>query len=80
MLSALPLELREQLPDTKAVRPRLVALAARNRRRRYDTPTRLRLGLLDDHRARIAKLDARREGWSARQLAVLVQASGCDTR
>jgi hypothetical protein len=43
MLSALPLELREQLPDSKAVRPRLAALACRNRRRRYDAPTRLRL-------------------------------------
>jgi transposase len=75
MLSALPLELREQLPDTKAVRPRLVALAARNRRRRYDTPTRLRLGLLDDHRAQIARLDADEKA-VCRQLAVLVQASG----
>ncbi len=48
MLCGLPLELREQLPDTKAVRPRLAALAARNRRRRYDQPTTLRLKLLDD--------------------------------
>jgi hypothetical protein len=39
LLSSLPLELREQLPDTKAVRPRLGALAARNRRRRHDQPT-----------------------------------------
>ena len=35
----LPLELREQLPDTKAVRPRLAALARRSRRQRYDAPT-----------------------------------------
>ena len=43
MLCGLPLELREQLPDSKAVRPRLAALAGRNRRRRYDAPTALRL-------------------------------------
>src|ERR1035437_2110708 len=55
MLCGLPLPLREQLPDTKAVRLRLAALAARNRRRRYDQPTTLRLKLLDDYRARIAK-------------------------
>jgi hypothetical protein len=41
LLSSLPLELREQLPDSTAVRPRLAALAARNRRRRYDPPTAL---------------------------------------
>ena len=34
LLCELPLELREQLPDTKAVRPRLAALARRNRRQR----------------------------------------------
>jgi hypothetical protein len=34
LLCELPLELREQLPDSKAVRPRLTALGARNRRRR----------------------------------------------
>src|SRR5450755_378843 len=58
LLSSLPLELREQLPDSTAVRPRLAALAHRNRRRRYDPPTTLRLRLLDDYRAQIAKLDA----------------------
>jgi transposase len=75
MLSALALELREQLPDGKAVRPRLAALARRNRRRRYDPPTRLRLALLDGHRARIAKLDAEEKA-VCRQLSMLVQASG----
>ena len=34
LLCGLPLELREQLPDSKAVRPRLAALARRDRRRR----------------------------------------------
>jgi transposase len=46
MLCGLPLPLREQLPDTKAVRPRLAGLAVRNRRRRYDRATTLRLRLL----------------------------------
>jgi hypothetical protein len=75
MLCELPLELREQLPDTKAVRPRLAALAARNRRRRYDRPTSLRLRLLDDYRARIAKLDADEKA-VCRELGTLVRASG----
>jgi hypothetical protein len=56
------LELHEQLPDTKAVRPRLAALARRNRRRRYEPPTRLRLQLLDGYRAQIKALaDQERE-------------------
>jgi hypothetical protein len=75
MLCGLPLLLREQLPDTKAVRLRLAALAARNRRRRYDQPTTLRLKLLDDYRARIAKLDADDKQVTA-ELAALVQTSG----
>ena len=75
MLSALPLELSEQLPDGKAVRPRLAALARRNRRRRFDRPTTLRLRLLDGHRARIAKLDADEKA-VCQELAALVQASG----
>jgi transposase len=75
MLCGLPLELREQLPDSKAVRPRLAALAARNRRRRYDAPTRLRLQLLDGHGALIAKLGAEEKA-VCRQLSVLVGASG----
>jgi transposase len=75
MLCQLPLELREQLPDTKAVRPRLAALARRNRRRRYDAPTALRLKLLDSHRAQIAKLDAEEKA-VCQQLSSLVQASG----
>jgi hypothetical protein len=56
-LCELPLQLREQLPDSTAVRPRLAALADRNRRRRSDTPTRLRLQLLDGYSAQIAALD-----------------------
>ncbi len=56
LLCELPLQLRDQLPDSKAVRPRLAALADRNRRRRYDPPTRLRLALLDRYAAQIAAL------------------------
>ncbi|MGZ6576027.1 MAG: transposase [Solirubrobacteraceae bacterium] len=75
LLCELPLQLREQLPDTKAVRPRLTSLAARNRRRRYDRPTRLRLQLLDDYHAQIAKLDAADRQVIA-ELGELVQVSG----
>ena len=57
LLCELPLELSEQLPDTKAVKPRLAALARRNRRRRYDAPTKLRLQLLDGYRTQIKALD-----------------------
>ena len=74
LLSALPLELRELLPDSKAVRPRLAALARRNRRRRHDAPTTLRLRLLDADRARIAQLD-RDEQAAVKQLEALVRAS-----
>ena len=75
MLCELPLELREQLPGSKAVRPRLAALADRNRRRRYDRPTALRLRLLDEYRVRIAKLDADEKA-VRRELSALVRASG----
>ncbi len=75
LLCELPLELREQLPDTKAVRPRLAALARRNRRRRYDAPTRLRLQLLDDYRAQIGALD-REERRVVVELESLVDESG----
>ena len=75
MLCELPLALRDQLPDSKAVRPRLQALARRNRRRRYDRPTALRLRLLDEHRARIAKLDSD-EKTVCGELRALVRANG----
>ena len=57
LLCELPLELSAQLPDTKAVKPRLAALARRNRRRRYDAPTTLRLQLLDAYGAQIKALE-----------------------
>ena len=74
LLCELPLQLREQLPDSKAVRPRLAALADRNRRRRYDAPTRLRLALLDRYSAQIAALD-REEKTVVSELRALVRTS-----
>ena len=75
LLCELPLELREQLPDGKAVRPRLAALRSRNRRRRYDPPTRLRLELLDRHYAQIKALDGEEKQVTA-ALQELVDRSG----
>ena len=75
LLCELPLELREQLPDTKAVRPRLAALERRNRRRHDDAPTRLRLGLLDGYRAQIKALDGQ-ERQVVAELEALVDQSG----
>jgi transposase len=74
LLSELPLELREQLPDSKAVRPRLAALA-RRRRRRDDPVLALRLRLLADYRQQIARLDVDEQA-VCRELAGLVKASG----
>ena len=74
-LRDLPLELIEQLPDSKAVRPRLAAFARVTRRRRFNPPTALRLGLLAAYRAEIARLD-QREKAITRQLAAFVQPSG----
>ena len=69
----LPLELREQLPDSTAVRPRLAALARRRGRR--DAPVlALRLRLLADYRKQIAGLDTDEQA-VCRELARLVNAS-----
>jgi transposase len=59
ILIELPETIREMLPDTSAVRPRLRALAARDRSIDWDPATTLRLRLLDDHAAAIADLDVR---------------------
>ena len=75
LLCELPLELSGQLPDAKAVKPRLAALARRNRRRRYDAPTKLRLQLLDDYRMQIKALDLE-EKQAVAQLDALVRRSG----
>jgi transposase len=75
LLCELPLELREQLPDSKSVRPRLAALQRRNRRRRYAAPTKLRLQLLDGYYQQIHALD-REEKQVAAHLDALVRESG----
>ena len=75
LLCELPLELRERLPDAKAVRPRLAALAYRNRRCRYDAPAKLRLQLLDGYREQIKALD-RQERQVVAELEALVRQSG----
>src|SRR5450755_845388 len=74
LLGDLPIALIEQLPDRKAVRPRLAALVGVTRRRRFDPPTTLRLGLLGEYHAQIAKLDAQ-EKQVTRELRTLVDAS-----
>jgi transposase len=75
LLCELPLELRERLPNSKSVRPRLAALARRNRRRRDDPPTRLRLHLLDGYHEQIHALD-REERQVVAALDELVRRSG----
>jgi len=75
LLCELPLQLREQLPDSKSVRPRLAALQCRNRRRRYDPPTRLRLELLDGYHTQIKALDGQEKQVTA-HLDELVRQSG----
>ena len=68
------MELRDWLPDTKAVRPRLNALKGRQRRTRRDAATALRLRILDGQRAEIARLVAA-ERDTAKQLELLVAAT-----
>ena len=74
LLAELPLELRERLPETKAVRPRLAALT-RRRPRSPDPATALRLKLLADYQRQIARLDAD-ERAVCDQLTTLVTRSG----
>ena len=75
LLRELPLELVEQLPTSKRVRPRLAAVPDVTRRRRFDRPTAVRVRILAGYREEIAHLDAQ-ERQITRQLAELVQASG----
>ncbi len=75
LLGELPLELRERLPSSKAVRPRLAAVAARNRRQRYDAATKLRLQMLDTYHTQVCALD-REERQVVAHLRELVSASG----
>ncbi len=74
LLSELPEELRSALPQTKAVRPRLVALR-RCGRRPWPAATALRLRLLAEHGHTILELD-RRDREITRELAKLIAATG----
>jgi transposase len=75
ILLELPEEIRETLPATAKVRPRLRALVDRDRSITWDPVTALRLRLLDDHAAAIAELDTR-EREASRELADLVRRTG----
>jgi transposase len=74
LLSELPEELRDNLPTTKAVRPRLVALGRRDRSLTWGSATALRLQRLDDRAQMIGELDAR-ERAATRELGMLVEAT-----
>ena len=75
LLHKLPEEIRADLPDDTAVRPRLKALGDRDRTVMWDPVTALRLRLLDDHAAAIAELDAR-EREAGRELRRLTDHAG----
>jgi transposase len=79
LLHKLPEEIRADLPDDSAVRPRLKALADRDSAVTWDPVTALRLRLLDDHAAAIAHLDAR-EREASRELRRLTDAVGSTLR
>lgn len=74
LLNALPERLRTGLPDTSAVRPRLVALAAK-RPRGLAPADALRLRLLRERSREIASFDER-ERQAARQISLLVARRG----
>ena len=74
LLGELPEELREKLPTTTAVRPRLSAVGRRDRSLSWEPATALRLQLLDERADRIGELDAR-ECEATRELGKLVAAS-----
>jgi transposase len=75
LLHDLPEELRVTLPAVAKVRPRLRALADRDRSIAWDPVTALRLRLLDDHAAAIVELDAR-EREAGRELHHLTRRAG----
>jgi transposase len=75
LLHDLPEEIRADLPDDRAVRPRLKALADRDRTVTWDPVTALRLRLLDDHAVAIDELDAR-EREASRELGHLTRRVG----
>jgi transposase len=75
LLHDLPEEIRFELPENPAVRPRLAALSDRDRTVTWDPATALRLRLLDDHATAVAQLDAR-EREASRELADLTRRAG----
>jgi transposase len=75
LLHDLPEEFRFELPEDRAVRPRLKALSDRDRTVTWDPATALRLRLLDDHATAIAELDGR-EREASRELADLTHRAG----
>jgi transposase len=75
LLAELPLELRDRLPDSKQVRPRLRALARCDVPADADAPTLLRVEMLVDCHDQVRALDKRERALVA-VLAELVQASG----
>ncbi len=75
ILIELPEAIRVNLPDTPDVRPRLAALAERDRSVTWDPATALRLRLLDDHAAAVADLDTR-EKQATRELGKLTARAG----
>lgn len=75
LLCELPEELRATLPDVADVRPRLVALAQRERSTIWDAPTMLRLLLLDEQYAAVSELDAR-EIQASKELEALTRRAG----
>lgn len=75
LLLALPEEIRDELPDTKGIRPRLAALIAQDRSTRWDGPTELRLRILDHHAELIAEV-VKQDKEAAHQLDVLVKRRG----
>jgi transposase len=75
LLVELPEQLRTWPAATKSVRRRLDAVAERDRSRRWDAPTVLRLRMLDDRACRIAALEAEEREIVA-ELAQLTRRAG----
>ena len=75
LLCALPEEIRDQLPATCAIRPRLSAIASCDRAVAPDPVTQLRLQLLDRYLDQLVDLDAR-ETEAAAELARLRAEAG----
>jgi len=70
LLCALPEAIRDQLPATRAIRPRLAAVVGCDRDVAADPVTQLRLRLLDNYLDQLVDLDAR-ETEAAAELATL---------